>query len=55
MIEHLDRLHERFTEPTVIENGRYRAPSAPGLSAEMRRESLRHYTYPNGPEWSGNR
>ncbi|HEU5128745.1 MAG TPA: enolase C-terminal domain-like protein [Glycomyces sp.] len=55
VIEYVDHLHEHFVEPTVIANGRYRAPSAPGFSAEMRRESLRRYAYPNGPEWSGKR
>lgn len=55
VIEYVDHLHEHFTEPTVVENGRYRAPRAPGFSAEMKRESLRRYTYPNGPEWSENR
>lgn len=55
VIAHVDHLHEHFTEPTVIENGRYRAPRAPGFSAETKRESLRHHTNPTGPEWSKNR
>jgi L-fuconate dehydratase len=55
VIEYVDHLHEHFTEPTVIEQGRYRAPVAPGFSAEMKRESLIRYSYPNGPEWSSNR
>jgi L-fuconate dehydratase len=52
VIEYVDHLHEHFTAPTVIEHGRYRAPAAPGFSAEMKRESLIRYSYPNGPEWS---
>jgi L-fuconate dehydratase len=55
VIEYVDHLHEHFTAPTVIENGRYRAPVAAGFSAEMKRESLIRYSYPNGPEWSSNR
>lgn len=55
VIEYVDHLHEHFVEPTVIENGRYKAPVLPGFSAEMRPDSIRRYTYPNGPEWSENR
>lgn len=55
VIEYVDHLHEHFVEPTVIVNGRYRAPRAPGFSAEMHGDSLRRYAYPNGPEWSGKR
>ncbi len=55
VIEYVDHLHEHFVEPTVIENGRYRAPRAPGFSAQMHRESLRRYAYPNGPEWRKDR
>lgn len=53
VIEYVDHLHEHFEEPTVIDRGRYRAPSAPGFSSRMREESLRRYCYPNGPEWAG--
>jgi len=35
----------------VIENGRYRAPSAPGFSSEMRAESIAAHTYPGGEVW----
>jgi L-fuconate dehydratase len=52
MIEYVDHLHEHFVDPVVIRNGAYRVPSRPGYSAEMRRESLERYRYPDGPEWA---
>lgn len=51
VIEYVDHLHEHFTDPVVIENGRYRAPSAPGFSSEMRAESIAAHTYPGGEVW----
>ncbi|MCH7232859.1 fuconate dehydratase [Glycomyces sp. L485] len=51
VIEYVDHLHEHFIDPTVIKNGRYQAPTAPGFSAEMRAESLQRFTFPDGPEW----
>ncbi|WP_100445366.1 enolase C-terminal domain-like protein [Glycomyces xiaoerkulensis] len=51
VIEYVDHLHEHFVAPAVVENGRYRAPDAPGFSAEMKRESLHRHAFPNGPEW----
>src|SRR4029450_13525499 len=35
-IEYVDHLHEHFTDPVVVEGGRYRAPSAPGGGARLR-------------------
>ncbi|WP_205471657.1 enolase C-terminal domain-like protein [Nocardioides sp. SYSU D00038] len=40
MIEFVDHLHEHFVTPVVIEDGRYRAPVAPGSGAEMVAESI---------------
>lgn len=51
VIEYVDHLHEHFIDPVVIENGRYRAPSAPGFSSEMRAESIAAHTYPGGEVW----
>ncbi|MDA0634719.1 fuconate dehydratase [Nonomuraea sp. MCN248] len=51
VIEYVDHLHEHFTDPVVIENGRYRAPSAPGFSSELRAESIAAHTYPGGDVW----
>jgi L-fuconate dehydratase len=52
MIEYVDHLHEHFLDPVVVERGRYRLPSRPGYSAEMRAESLARYRYPDGAEWA---
>ncbi|SHM44465.1 L-fuconate dehydratase [Actinacidiphila paucisporea] len=51
VIEYVPHLHEHFTDPVVVENGRYRAPSAPGFSARMVPETLADYRYPDGPVW----
>lgn len=51
-IEYVDHLHEHFKAPVVIENGRYRAPSAPGYGAEMHPESLQTYRFPDGAAWT---
>nr|WP_308129583.1 enolase C-terminal domain-like protein [Actinoplanes polyasparticus] len=51
-IEYVDHLHEHFTDPVRIENGRYVAPRAAGMSAEMRPATLAAYRYPDGPEWA---
>jgi L-fuconate dehydratase len=52
VIEYVDHLHEHFVDPVRIHNGHYLAPAAPGLSAQMHPESLKQYTYPDGPVWS---
>jgi L-fuconate dehydratase len=51
MIEHVDHLHEHFVDPVVVERGRYRLPSLPGYSGQMRAASLAAYRYPDGSEW----
>ncbi len=51
VIEYVDHLHEHFVDPVVIERGRYRAPTVPGFSAQMREESIAEYLYPSGPVW----
>jgi L-fuconate dehydratase len=51
-IEYVDHLHEHFIEPVQIRAGRYLVPTAPGFSAEMRRESLERYRFPDGPAWT---
>ncbi|WP_046916366.1 L-fuconate dehydratase [Streptomyces stelliscabiei] len=52
VIEYVDHLHEHFVDPVRIAGGHYLAPELPGLSAEMHPESLKEYTYPDGPVWS---
>jgi L-fuconate dehydratase len=52
-IEYVDHLHEHFETPAVVRAGRYVAPSAPGSSARMHPTSVREFTFPTGPAWSG--
>jgi L-fuconate dehydratase len=52
-IEWIDHLHEHFIAPAIVVHGRYLAPTLPGASTEMRSESVREYSYPGGPVWSG--
>jgi L-fuconate dehydratase len=52
VLEYVDHLHEHFVDPVRIRQGFYRAPTAPGLSAELHPESLEKYAYPNGPVWA---
>ncbi|KAB8192046.1 fuconate dehydratase [Nonomuraea phyllanthi] len=54
VIEYIDHLHEHFTDPVVIRDGRYVAPARPGGGAEMRPASRAEYAYPNGPQWAAN-
>jgi L-fuconate dehydratase len=49
--EYVDHLHEHFTDPCVVVDGRYRLPSAPGYSAEMHAASIDRYTFPDGTYW----
>jgi L-fuconate dehydratase len=39
-IEYIDHLHEHFVDPVVIRDGRYVAPSAPGIGAQMHPRSV---------------
>ncbi|MFF6883725.1 L-fuconate dehydratase [Streptomyces sp. NPDC012421] len=52
VIEYVDHLHEHFVDPVRVAGGHYLAPELPGLSAQMRPDSLKEYTYPDGPVWS---
>jgi L-fuconate dehydratase len=52
VIEYVDHLHEHFVDPAVIVRGAYRAPSAPGFSAQLKAESVHRYSYPDGPAWA---
>jgi L-fuconate dehydratase len=44
-IEYIDHLHEHFVDPVVIRDGRYLAPSAPGIGAEMHPHSVDAYRW----------
>jgi L-fuconate dehydratase len=50
--EYVDNLHEHFVHPVDVRDGRYRLPTAPGYSIEMRPESLARYRYPDGAAWA---
>ncbi|MFE9568213.1 enolase C-terminal domain-like protein [Streptomyces sp. NPDC006692] len=52
VIEYVDHLHEHFVDPVRIAGGHYLAPRLPGVGAQMRPESLKEYSYPDGPVWS---
>ncbi|MEE1740859.1 enolase C-terminal domain-like protein [Streptomyces sp. BE147] len=51
VIEYVDHLHEHFADPTVLKDGRYVAPRAPGFSARMLPRSIAEHRYPQGPVW----
>ncbi|WP_432967609.1 enolase C-terminal domain-like protein [Dactylosporangium sp. CA-233914] len=55
VIEYVDHLHEHFTDPVRLRDGRYLAPSAPGFSSTMRADSRARYAFPDGPVWGGAR
>jgi L-fuconate dehydratase len=50
-IEYVDHLHEHFVDPVRVREGRYLAPSLPGYSVEMKKESRDRFSYPHGPMW----
>jgi len=49
--EFVDELHEHFVDPVRVVGGRYRAPTAPGCSIEIRPESLEQFAFPDGTTW----
>jgi L-fuconate dehydratase len=53
VVEWVDHLHEHFRDPAIVEDGRYRAPLAPGYSIEMLPESLDRFEFPGGIVWAG--
>lgn len=52
VVEFVDHLHEHFVVPTEIRNAHYLAPLAPGAGAEIKLNSIKEYSYPDGPAWS---
>jgi L-fuconate dehydratase len=50
-IEWVDHLHEHFTAPAAVANGRYSAPTIPGASTEIRAEALAEFAFPGGLAW----
>jgi L-fuconate dehydratase len=53
VIEYVDHLHGHFTDPVRIRGGRYLAPTAPGISAQIHPASVAEHRFPDGPVWSG--
>ena len=51
-IEYVDHLHEHFIDPAVVEDGRYVAPTVPGYSTQMLKDSLADYEFPAGRVWT---
>jgi L-fuconate dehydratase len=52
VIEYVDHLHEHFLDPVRIRAGRYVTPDKPGYSAEMDRETLERFRFPDGKVWA---
>jgi L-fuconate dehydratase len=51
VVEYVDHLHEHFLDPVQMSDGRYVAPSRPGYSAQIRRDTLERYAFPEGEVW----
>jgi L-fuconate dehydratase len=51
LLEWIDNLHEHFVDPAVVVAGRYRAPSLPGASTELKEQTISAYSYPHGAVW----
>jgi L-fuconate dehydratase len=52
MIEYADHLHEHMVQRLDVHDGRYWAPTGPGLGVELEPASLATYRYPDGTYWS---
>jgi len=50
--EFVSHLHEHFENPSVVRNGHYTVPTAPGYGITMKAASLEQFAYPSGPLWS---
>lgn len=51
MIEYVGHLHEHFLDPVKITRGAYLLPQKPGFSIEIKRDTLRDYSFPDGKVW----
>jgi L-fuconate dehydratase len=51
VIEFVDHLHEHFVTPVEIHHGHYRVPHEAGYSIEIKPESLRRFSFPDGAGW----
>ncbi len=52
VVEFVDHLHEHFVIPTILKGAHYQAPLEPGAGAEIKIESIKQYSYPDGSAWS---
>ncbi|GII77376.1 mandelate racemase [Sphaerisporangium rufum] len=52
VLEYVDHLHEHFTDPVRIRDGRYLLPERPGYGARMHADSIAAYRYPDGSAWA---
>ena len=50
--EYAGALHHHFANPVVIEQGRYRAPLAPGYSVDMLPQSVAEHEFHHGSAWA---
>ena len=51
IIEYVNHLGEHFTNPAMVKNSRYIAPTEPGYTANIKDKSIAQFTYPTGSEW----
>lgn len=51
VVEFVDHLHEHFTDPCVVKNGRYATPTRPGYSSEIKATTLAEFGFPDGSYW----
>ncbi|HZZ50660.1 MAG TPA: enolase C-terminal domain-like protein [Pseudonocardia sp.] len=51
VVEYVDHLHEHFVDPVRMIGPAYAVPVAPGYSAQIKPDSLRDHTFPDGPIW----
>lgn len=54
-LEYVDHLHEHFTSPVQVRNGRYIVPTSPGYSLDLKAATLVEYRFPDGPVWQRQR
>ena len=55
VVEYQDSLHEHFKYPCIINEGNYMLPRDNGYSIEMKEQSVKTYSYPNGDYWKSNK
>jgi L-fuconate dehydratase len=51
MIEYVEHLHEHYTDPVRVIDGKYQLPTQPGYSVTLKDESIAEFSFPNGPAW----